>query len=94
MVTANNLRVMNSPRVNRKTRSPQHTWAIKQRPFVITPFMIAPVLPGETLKAGVMQARAVSEPLNASRFASITGMRHLRMTNIEHVVFQPPSGNA
>nr|WDY38276.1 major capsid protein [Rattus norvegicus microvirus] len=81
MVAANNLRVMNSPRVNRKTRSPQHTWAIKQRPFVITPFMIAPVLPGETLKAGVMQARAVSEPLNASRFSSITGWW------LEHYVF-------
>jgi len=73
MVAGNNLRVVNSPRVNRKTRSPQHTWAIKQRPFVITPFMIAPVLPGETLKAGVMQVRAVSEPLNSSRFSSITG---------------------
>ena len=81
MVVANNLRVMNSPRVNRKSRSPQHTWAIKQRPFVITPFMIAPVLPGETLKAGVMQARAVSEPLNASRFSSITGWW------LEHYVF-------
>ena len=78
---ASNLRVMNSPRVNRKTRSPQHTWAIKQRPFVITPFLIAPVLPGETIKAGVMQARCVSEPLNASRFSSITGWW------LEHYVF-------
>ena len=65
--------IVNSARVNRKTRSPQHTWAVKQRPFVITPFMIAPVLPGETLKAGVMQARCVSDPLAAGRFSSVVG---------------------
>ena len=76
-----NLSIVNSARVQRKTRSPQHTWAIKQRPFVITPFMIAPVLPGETFKAGVMQARAVSDPLSGSRFSSITGWW------LEHYVF-------
>ena len=77
----NNLHLVDSPRVNRKTRSPQHTWAVKQRPFVITPFMIAPVLPGETFKAGLMQARVVSDPLSASRFSSITGWW------LEHYVF-------
>ena len=81
MVKANNMYVAAAPRVNRKMRSPQHTWAVKQRPFVITPFMIAPVLPGETVKAGVMQARVVSDPLNASRFSSITGWW------LEHYVF-------
>ena len=73
--------VLNAPRVNRKSRSPQHTWAVKQRPFVITPYMIAPVLPGETLKAAVMQARCVSDPLSVSRFSSITGWW------LEHYVF-------
>ena len=81
MVKANNMYVAAAPRVNRKTRSPQHTWAVKQRPFVITPFMIAPVLPGETVKSGVMQSRCVSEPLSASRFSSITGWW------LEHYVF-------
>ena len=75
------LSIQNAQRVNRKTRSPQHTWAVKQRPFVITPFMIAPVLPGETFKSGVMQARAVSDPLAQSRFSSITGWW------LEHYVF-------
>ena len=69
----NQLSIQNSPRVNRKTRSPQHTWALKQRPFVITPFLLAPVLPGETFKTGVMQARCVSDPLSTSRFSSIVG---------------------
>ena len=73
--------IVQAARVNRKNRSPQHTWAVKQRPFVITPFMIAPVLPGETFKAGVMQARCVSDPLSTSRFSSITGWW------LEHYVF-------
>ena len=82
-MVANNsqLSIVEQARSQRKTRSPQHTWAIKQRPFVITPFMLAPVLPGETFKAGVMQARCVSDPLSPSRFSSITGWW------LEHYVF-------
>lgn len=49
--------------VKRKTRSPRHQWYIEQRPWQIQPFLIAPVLPGETLKNVVMQARVVSDPI-------------------------------
>lgn len=73
--------VANSPRVNRKSRNPEHTFAIRQRPFVITPFLLAPVLPGETLKAGVMQARCVTEPLLAGRMTAVAGWW------LEHYVF-------
>lgn len=72
---------MNSPRVNRKTRSPQHTFFLRQRPFVITPFLLAPVLPGETFKNGVLQCRAVTEPLLAGRGSAICGWW------LEHYVF-------
>jgi len=85
MVRANNqLQLMNSPRVNRKLRSPQHTWLLRQRPFVITPFLLAPVLPGETLKSGVMQARAITEPLLASRATATIGWW------LEHYFFYVP----
>lgn len=47
----------------RVTRSPQHTFHIQQRPFAITPFMIAPVMPGETMVKLLMQARVVSDPI-------------------------------
>ena len=47
----------------RKLRRPQHTFNIRARPFVLQPFFIAPVLPGETLKNLLLQARVVTDPL-------------------------------
>lgn len=53
------------PRVGRKMRRPQHSFSLKQRPWQIQPFLIAPVLPGETLKNGLIQYRAVSSRLKS-----------------------------
>lgn len=50
-------------RAGRVTRSPRHSWQVRAKPFVIQPFLLAPVLPGETLKSAVMQARAVTDPI-------------------------------
>lgn len=50
-------------RQGRKIRRPTHTWNTVQHPFAITPFMIAPVIPGETLRNAVVQSRAVSAPV-------------------------------
>lgn len=47
----------------RKLRSPRHNWHVQSRPWQIQPFMIAPVLPGETLKNFQAQARVVSDPI-------------------------------
>lgn len=47
----------------RKIRRPTHTWNTRQHPWAITPFMIAPVIPGETLRNAVFQARCVSSPI-------------------------------
>lgn len=52
-------------RMRRVNRSPRHTFNLWQRPFSIQPFMIAPVLPGETLTNLVHQARAVTFPVKA-----------------------------
>jgi len=38
------------PRQGRWMRRPQHSFSLKSRPWRLDPFMIAPVLPGETLK--------------------------------------------
>lgn len=51
------------PRTGRKHRRPQYPFQITQRPWQIQPFMLAPVLPGETLKNLLMQARVVSDPV-------------------------------
>lgn len=47
----------------RVPRRPKHSFVIKQRPYEITPFMIAPVLAGETMKNLLLQCRTVSTPL-------------------------------
>lgn len=49
--------------VRRTNRRPQHPYFIRQFPWGITPFFIAPVVPGETVKSVLLQARVVSEPI-------------------------------
>lgn len=51
---------------HRKLRSPQHQFYIRHRPWEIQPFMIAPVLPGESLENATLQARVVTDPLQSS----------------------------
>lgn len=55
--------IQSQPRTGRKTRSPRHNFQIRHLPFQIQPFMIAPVLPGETLKNFLLQSRAVTKPI-------------------------------
>ena len=58
-------RVQNASRQARKPRRPEHTWNIVTRPYGIYPFMIAPVLAGETLDSAVMQCRVQSDPVHS-----------------------------
>lgn len=51
------------PQVGRKLRTPTHTFYIRAKPFVIQPFLIAPVLAGETVKNVLLQSRVVSSPI-------------------------------
>ena len=50
-------------RVARVQRRPQHKFNIKFKPYEIVPFMLAPVLPGETMKNMLIQSRCVSDPI-------------------------------
>lgn len=56
-----------SQSVGRVTRSPRHPFAIKQDAWEITPFFIAPVLPGETMTNLLCQSVVRGKPLNAAR---------------------------
>ena len=47
----------------RRQRRPSHTFQLRVKPYKIQPFLLAPVLPGETLERFVMQARVVSDPI-------------------------------
>lgn len=52
--------------MRRRLRHPRHSFNIKAKPYAIQPFMIAPVLPGETMKNLLMQARVQSDPIKSS----------------------------
>lgn len=47
----------------RKLRRPKHTFNLRSRPYEIVPFMIAPILPGETLDSGFLQSSVVSDKI-------------------------------
>lgn len=55
--------VGDAPRVGRKMRKPLHSFHLRSRAFQIQPFMIAPVLAGETLKNLLFQSRIVTDPI-------------------------------
>lgn len=52
------------PASGRIQRRPVHTFNLSYRPFEIQPCMIAPVIPGETMKNLLLQARVVSDPID------------------------------
>lgn len=51
------------PQMSRGMRRPQVPFYLKQRPFQFQPCCIMPVIPGETLKKGLFQIRAVTDPI-------------------------------
>lgn len=71
-----------TPRFQRKMRRPRHDFNVRHMPFSITPFLLAPVLPGETLKDGNLQSRAVVDPIK----------NPLIGWWLEHYVFYVPHG--
>lgn len=61
MVTATIVTAL--PKTGRALRNPQHRFSLRHRPWQIQPFVIAPVLPGETMKNLLLQARCVTDPI-------------------------------
>lgn len=53
-------------RTARRGRRPQYKFDLETKPFQLQPFMIAPVLPGETLKNLMLQGQCWSDPLASS----------------------------
>lgn len=51
------------PRTPRKMRRPEHRFYVHFLPHVVQPVSFAPVLPGETLKQSLFQARVLSTPI-------------------------------
>lgn len=57
-----------TPRVSRR---PQHKFNLKTKPYGLYPFMVAPVLPGESLKSLLLQSQCWSDPLAAGVMKNI-----------------------
>ena len=55
--------VQDAKRVGRVPRNPRHTFKVDLKPFEIQPVVIAPVLPGETMKRMTFQSRVVTKPI-------------------------------
>ena len=53
------------PRVGRRIRAPKHPFSLLTRPWQIQPFLIAPVIPGETMKNLLIQSRVVTDPIKS-----------------------------
>ena len=52
-------------KTGRVMRRPQHKFRVDHKPWELQAICLAPVLPGETLKNALLQARVVSDPLVA-----------------------------
>lgn len=48
---------------SRRNRYPKHNFQVRHAPWTIQPFMIAPVIPGETLTRALYQSRCVTDPI-------------------------------
>ena len=62
-ITARAIQVNDRPRSRRQVRMPEHTWHLRTEAWQIQPFLIAPVIPGETMRNITLQGRAVTDPL-------------------------------
>lgn len=72
--------IQSAPKRVRKTRKPVHTFKLALKPYQIQPFMIAPVLPGETMTNLNLQARYISDPL-------VGGLQQMVPWWIEHAFY-------
>ena len=54
---------LNLPQERRVLRTPSHKFSVRAKPFEICPFLIAPVLPNETMTNALLQSRVVSDPV-------------------------------
>lgn len=55
--------LLSAPPTERVGRYPKHTFHLRSLPFVATPFMIAPVLPGETMNSLFFESRVITDPV-------------------------------
>lgn len=56
---------ISTTRPRRVERRPTYSFSVASRPYQLVPFLLAPVLPGETLKNAMLQSRVVTDPVKS-----------------------------
>lgn len=71
--------------MRRHTRRPSHTFQLKYKPFQLQPFLLAPVMPNETLTNLMVQARAVTDPIRNKMVGWWNGMwfYYVKLSDLE-----------
>ena len=71
-------------RAPRRVRRPVHMFQTRVTPYALTPCMLAPVLPGETLKKAMIQMRGVSDAVKNDRLGWHSEMYffYVRLTDL------------
>jgi len=57
------LQITNGSSQRRVPRRPTHSFNLRHKPWQIQPFLLAPVLAGETFKNALLQSRVVTDPI-------------------------------
>ncbi len=64
MPATQHVTIQQVPQLGQRTlRQPQHQFFLRHEAYSIQPFMIAPVLPGETLKKATFKLKAITAPI-------------------------------
>ena len=91
--------IQEAAKTKRVIRRPTHHFNISPKAFALYPFMIAPVLPGETLKSLTYQCRAVTDPVDSpiigwwkeTYFFYVKCRDTSLATNFEEMILDPSS---
>ena len=68
----------------RVQRRPAHRFNLKMKPYQLQPFMIAPVLPGETMNSLMLQSQAWSDPLAGGPMKNIGWWKEYYFFYVKH----------
>ena len=92
--------IISAPATRRKPRNPVHDFNIRMRPFILQPCVVAPVLPGDTLKNVLVSYSAMTDPIKHPLIGWWYDMHGFFVpframgiaSELETMVLDPPSG--
>lgn len=68
LIPSTDVRIQELPKTGRRLRKSTNDFQVAHKPFEIQPFLLAPVLPGETMKNLLFQGSAMTDAINNGNF--------------------------